>query len=432
MSAAAMMMPVVTKEIRALLPLWAVCVAGISFAIAVGRGTPFGLFAYGVGALALGAQSIGQEFSFRTLPLLLSQPVTRRRLYWSKAVVLVPMVVTLGALAMFDFTNQVTTADPTAVALAFTVPVACGLLLAPWLTMVCRSPLAGVVFSLALPGSMFTLFAWAIPGEVGIWLVSMLVLCAFAGALGWQRFMRLEAIDAAGTAIHLPGWGRWRTPRPGHPLWMLLRKELRLQQLTFALAGFLVVLWLALTWSLPPSPATAMAFDVFTPLGLALLTVLAGALASAEERHYGMLASQLLLPVAAWRQWMVKIAVIFGLASLLATVSLRAEIVLLANALAAGSLYVSSVSSSAFRAVVASLLLLPIVIAASATLMGPLVFESVAVMLPGMVMVGLLVWFAFVNHRTAEPGGLRVVLQVAILSSVFLASRAILLSALAL
>ena len=40
-----------------------------------------GLFAYVVGSLAIGAQSIGQEYTYRTLPILLSQPADRRRLY---------------------------------------------------------------------------------------------------------------------------------------------------------------------------------------------------------------------------------------------------------------------------------------------------------------------------------------------------------------
>jgi hypothetical protein len=39
--------------------------------------------------------------------------------------------------------------------------------------------------------------------------------------------------------------------------------------------------------------------------------MLSGALASAEERHYGVWPSQVLLPVASWKQWTVKVSVVF-------------------------------------------------------------------------------------------------------------------------
>ncbi len=52
-----------------------------------------------LGSVALGALSIGHEYTNRTLTLLLSLPAARRRLYLVKLGVLGPMVLTLGALA---------------------------------------------------------------------------------------------------------------------------------------------------------------------------------------------------------------------------------------------------------------------------------------------------------------------------------------------
>ena len=456
MNAAALATPGIVKEIRALLPLFAVSVAAVTLSLAAGKGTPLSLFVYGCSALALGAQSIGQEFSFRTLPLLLSQPIDRRRLYWIKAAVLVPMLVTLGVLATFDFVNQVES-EPTTVLLVFAVPILGGLMLAPWLTMICRSPLAGVVFSFGLPASLFTLTMWIVPGpglQMRVWFALLVALCAFAGVLGWQRFMRLEAIDGTGAAVQFP-WPLARTPRPGHPLRMLLLKELRLQQLTFALAAFFIVVWLAIAVQQGLARGSALVvLDILTPLYLALLTVLIGALASAEERQYGTLEAQLLLPVAALRQWMVKVTVVFGLAILLAVAlpailglvaeaitgrreSFRLEVALAVVLLTAGSLYVSSVSSSGLRAAVVSLAVLPLALAIYVVVMQQLAsalealwpdslrlgwlhrrLEWIPTLTVEAALVALLVRFAFVNHRSAEPPSERILRQLAILVSV--------------
>ena len=49
----------------------------------------------------------------------------------------------------------------------------------------------------------------------------------------------------------------------------------------------------------------------------ALLAVLIGSLASAEERQNGTLEWQLLLPMAAWKQWAVKVGTVLVLTALL-------------------------------------------------------------------------------------------------------------------
>ena len=57
------------------------------------------MLAYVLGSVALGALSMGHEYTGRTLTLLLSLPAHRRRLYLVKLGVLIAMLVTLGALA---------------------------------------------------------------------------------------------------------------------------------------------------------------------------------------------------------------------------------------------------------------------------------------------------------------------------------------------
>jgi hypothetical protein len=102
------------------------------------------------------------------------------------------------------------------------------------------------------------------------------------------------------------------------------------------------------------------------------IAVIAGSVASAEERHLGTLTSQTLQPIAQWRQWLVKAGATLGLSVLLAY-GLPLAIMLLhqpadpfvqdlegeyvVGVLLAGiaALYVSSLSSNSLWALLACL-----------------------------------------------------------------------------
>jgi len=90
----------------------------------------------------------------------------------------------------------------------------------------------------------------------------------------------------------------------------LLGKELRLQAPTLLFSGMFVTAWLvsqAFGRVLPESWAAVTAgFAVFHGMVVALL---AGALVGAEERQMGTLVSQFQLPMAVWRQWLIKVVV---------------------------------------------------------------------------------------------------------------------------
>ena len=449
MSVAAMVSPGVGKEIRALLPVWALSIAGLGGAfvwgenVSPGAARVSGLIAYGVGVLALGAQSVGQEYAYRTLPLLLSQPIHRRRLLGLKAAVLVPMLLTLLAIAglvcVFPYADGLGYSAGGGLA-ALLLPVLCSLLLTPWLTMLCRSPLAGVVFSVALPVGILTLARVLSPWSgtaFGVGIGALLMLCAVAGVLGWQRFMSLEAVDAADVPLHLPRM--FRTGRPHHPLWMLTLKELHLQQMTFALVAVYLTIWVSLSVAQRTVPGAAeIPLDVLRPLSMFLLTLLIGSLASAEERQYGTMDWQRLLPVAASRQWMVKVAVVFALATLFAiglpallgwitgatggrAESVTTVVALLVIVSTAVSLYISSLCRSAMHAAVLSTAIVPLALSlyvfmlravvdsllwvlSGTTQVRSLQFveEIPAVVLEGLI-VALLVRLAYVNHRSADP-----------------------------
>ena len=471
MTRAAVLSPALSKEIRALLPLLGASVAALAAAWVWRQGNrqDLGLFAYVVGSLAIGAQSVGQEYTYRTLPMLLSQPVDRRRVYLLKFVVSAVMLLTLAALAgtMFAKVWRPESARFPGVIL----PALCGLFLAPLLTMICRSTLAGMILSgtvMALTWLVTLAIAWfgfGIEPEaaenmiLGRWALGAIVLCPVAGLLGWRRFTRLEATEAASPALHLPRWLRRADGARLHsPLQALAVKEVHLQQLAFGVAGLYSIFWALFLLAQRYIPS----WSTF-PLGVVMLlycmglAIMIGALASAEERQHGTLDWQLLQPTPAWQQWMVKVGVTLGLALLFGAglplllnqltplagfraLPLTGDLTVVIVLLTAGSLYISSLSSSGVRAMVLSL---PISLAVALfvqmvsgalrwvtlKLAGRLMADVVtgAVAPPSidfgevvifaaralsLTLVPLLLWFGFVNHRSSERTVRRIFPQV--------------------
>ena len=92
-----------------------------------------GLLGFAFGSVALGAQSFGHEYSHRTLGLLLSQPVDRRRLFFYKLAVLSVMLVTLTGGHPADVSDDLLASRRLSAyrALDAVLAAACGLFLAP-------------------------------------------------------------------------------------------------------------------------------------------------------------------------------------------------------------------------------------------------------------------------------------------------------------
>ncbi len=158
-AAAAVLPPAVTKEIRALFPTYAAALVTVVAASFGHSHTPIaiGLLAFAFGSVALGAQSFGHEYSHRTVGLLLSQPIDRRRLFLYKLAVLFVMLLTLTAVALLMFRDVLRlAASPHTTSSMLVLAAACGLFVAPWLTLVSRSTLAAVVFTIAVPGVLAT------------------------------------------------------------------------------------------------------------------------------------------------------------------------------------------------------------------------------------------------------------------------------------
>jgi hypothetical protein len=308
----------------------------------------------------------------------------------------------------------------------------------------------------------------------------MLVISLVAAVSSWWMFMRLEAIDGRGRDLHLPSWLRWPAARgiaapafaSRQPLWLLAKKEFRLQQLTLAVAGLYLIGWFSISslTQLDPEFRTSLLFALTFFLAGAI-PLLAGSLASAEERQLGTLEWQVLLPMAAWKQWAVKAAVAVGVAvvlslgvpALLAWLSpeMRTEfsssfvvhstyfrplqatvvggVVILATV---ASLYVSSFCTTGLKALLVSLPAVLVVMAfvvgavglipgGDLVFRGDLIFRParfqqffgtqerlLLMLLTGLPIViyagviGLLLRFSLSNHRSAERGTRRVWKQV--------------------
>jgi hypothetical protein len=192
------------------------------------------------------------------------------------------------------------------------------------------------------------------------------------------------------------------------------------------------------------------------------LALLIGSLASAEERQLGTLEWQTLLPIPAWQQWAVKVSVTFGLALVLGA-GLPALLHTLDGAsdypglriwfrfvpifvlLTAISLYLSTLCRSAVGSMVVSFPTIAAVFALAPLVQGQLYFFLLgpdrllnrglyyALQPPlamGAGLVGLLLWLAFLNHRSADRSATRtakqglVVVGYFIVCALFLAARA--------
>ena len=202
----------------------------------------------------------------------------------------------------------------------------------------------------------------------------------------------------------------------------------------------------------------------YTLFHLGMIPLLAGSMASAEERQLGTLEWQVLLPMAGWTQWMVKVATAIGVALILTlglptlllsfttSPEVHSEVARLTSATIAyfvvpmvvAGLYISSLSPNGLRALLTSVPVMFVLIGlttrsysgrANSTLLftrmrwrwiysewtagrvDPYVdayvrhygwAPDVLLILACMGVLGLLLRFALTNHRLAERGSGRV------------------------
>ncbi len=424
----------VAKEVRALQSVWLAGLASlvvlgavmVNTSLGTGRTEVLWVLTYVGASVALGALSVGHEYQARMLDALLAQPVSRARIFLVKQAVVAMMLLTLAGVIFV--TAPGVTGDNPAFIVAFAVLG--GLFVAPWLTMLSRNPLAGTLFTVVLPGLLWLFVVEIVPERLRfvVFWSALPGLSTLAAVLGWRTFMRLEAIEGPAAAVGWPAAAAGpAAARRRHPMWLLVKKELGLQQLTFAVSGVYLVSWATVMFQARLDWLRDDLFGAMTFVYSGLLALLIGSLASAEERHLNTSQWQLLLPVASWKQWLVKAGTAFGLAMLLA-VALPALVIYLADGhvainewyacaillLTAVSLYVSSLSTSGVKALFLSVPVSLFVVFPAIALLSRLGWVELTPPRLGLfaVTIAVLLYFALVNHRSAERGVWRICVQV--------------------
>ena len=336
-TAATVWTPAIRKELRPLLPAWLATVAAI---LLVHLPTPHGdagfevvidlaLVSFFVGTAVVGALAIGHEYLYGTLGSLLAQPRERRDILLQKLAVLVPLEIAIGLL----FRARV---PGLRVPMLFwsvdVLPVVAAVTVAPWLTMLCKSAIAGAVFTVTLLGICwgvgilsqslpFVLPYWT----VGIFMGGEILLCLVGAVMSWRTFMHLEAVGGpGGESFVVEGRtssavvGTNHVARVRSRAWLVARKDLRLQLPSLVVALVYTVGSLVFAAVEPNAKEVSQALYGLAPLYIGLITLLIGAVSSAEERQLGTAEWQAMMPMAAASQWAIKVLVTVGTLAVLA------------------------------------------------------------------------------------------------------------------
>ncbi|MCL5097037.1 MAG: ABC transporter permease [Candidatus Omnitrophica bacterium] len=328
------------KEIRLLLPAY-----GMALVLAIvpvwllptdaySTPAPIALYAFCFGAAMLALSTFGREFSLRTLPLLLTQPLGRQRLWRTKVAVLTGALVTVfGVWAIScavcvavgrgrpDWLDILPIGGPLVVAI-----FAGGL----WTALLLRQVMAAYWFTLLVPGAIAMV---VLINRGSSWVVAVvLVLYSIAG-FWWGRrlFLRAQSVAWTGGTVALPGW-RTVSAAPGaatrvwRPLRALCAKELQLHQVNLMgmAALFLVhlgVLFLRKAGQYTYGEMIGTAVDLFGLIWL-FVPLVVGGLSIADERRLGTMDTHLCLPVSSRAQFAVKLSFVVVLGGLLSAVLL--------------------------------------------------------------------------------------------------------------
>jgi len=359
------MSPLVRKELRLILPFWAIAMflAILPSFLAPGDGWVSGVneiiyCAFGFGAVLLGLAPFGQEFSLATFPSLLAQPLERRQMWKVKLLLILP--ASFLVLLAFMVAVHFRLADDLKDSMERFVPlqhglspnthleelkkstvdfyhsyfwVSCvaggaillfvGLAGGFWSSLLFRQTGAALWFAILIPGVI--LVAAEVIGHLFLFnpnfvLFPVLAIYALGGFI-WARRMFLAAQDAqwlGGTISFLslnPAKEQTEsvTIRRKKPLAALLRKELQSHQVSFLIAFGLLVLHIAtlvVRGLYPMNRSSELRFAVeAVPLLWLMLPWVIGSVAVAEERKLGTMEGQLCLPVSRRLQFIVKLLV---------------------------------------------------------------------------------------------------------------------------
>ncbi|HEY5298979.1 MAG TPA: hypothetical protein VIK59_13820 [Verrucomicrobiae bacterium] len=446
----------IKKEIRLLLPAWIAAMLLAIFPVWIISPWPqtfqdasFLLFPAILGGLFLAIASFGQEFSFQTFSLLLSQPIPRRHIWLVKTVVLVVAFVSvIFALVIsgefqYDYFHHSFFIPPAelffrpnlleSILIVAFVIFSGGL----WTTLLLRQVTGAFWFTLILPVALVFLvdvlldnFSSNGARYSATCIIFALLLFSIAGFF-WARRMFLRAQDTqwTGGEICFP----WRkkssaqsaasfSGQPRHWLSALVRKEFQLHQATILIAALVLALHLVSVFirKIHPNfenPDVKFILEFVWALWL-LMPLLIGSAAVAEERRLGIIESQLCLPVLRRAQLFIKFSVALILSLVLGglmpfiierTRDFNQWIFVVAALIFFISFYASTLARTTLQAIgLAIVITIAIYFYQVATAIDTLKFgydyksfglELLKVFVGGLILLLALTWLAFENFK---------------------------------
>jgi ABC-type transport system involved in multi-copper enzyme maturation permease subunit len=344
------MNPLVKKEIRLLLPSFAICCA-LALTNLLFRFNNDGslqdwwwfvlAFVFsGAMTVMLALNSFGAEISSGTFSNLLAQPIPRQKI-WETKILLLAVSLSIvgifwcacGIIRLKMIGHDLDLLDLFTGVGAFGLVVFSGGL---WTVLLLRQVAAAFWFTVLVPGAILAMLAGLFSDQSNEFFEGMAVvvlgLYSLVG-LFFARwlFFRAQDLQWSGGTIAmpemrgLPAWVSWPaasgTSRPRAALW---RKEFQLHQSQFVLAGALLVLHLGILavkkfGHIKYNSSLELVVGIFWGLWL-VMPMLLGAAAVAEERKMGTLESQLCLPVKRRTQFATKFSAVLLLSALFGVV----------------------------------------------------------------------------------------------------------------
>jgi hypothetical protein len=287
---------------------------------------PASFLGFFLGIPLLATLSLGNEFQYRTMSLLLNQPVVRMEIWGEKMTVTI--VAALSATLVFAVSWRSALDQAPDLWMAAGAWIIAMIASALFWTLIARSTLGGMVLAGGI--HYFFFIPWLfrrnwIPETMTARSIAAFLVLGYAGVMLWlgrRTLARFQATGGmagddllmAGPKVMPEALAGLLRCRPTGAVLNLIRKELRLLRPLWLIAPLGLVGWMCLSMlgklERGSVPAMIMANGsvavviAVTPL----IAVLAGALSLGEERSSGMHSWHMTLPVSARRQWLIKLS----------------------------------------------------------------------------------------------------------------------------
>jgi len=312
----------ILKEVRFILWTWLAVVILALLPLFTSTSSPILEFADRIGFLIgiplLAVIPIGIELEEGTMSLLLSQPVTRLQIWLQKFAISAVAVITACLVFALVWRTTIFT-QVTVAALLWALNAVCS---GPYCALIARSIRGGLALNIISFALVFIFSQTFVRSGaellLGLWPLLMLVL-------GIRRMARFEFNSG-----HVGG--DLLTVGPRLPLVRIqntgavtnfIRKEVGLlRPLWLITLSFLVLFTVIGLWHRPDRYALSSNF-LFAAVYQALSILLAGSLSVGEEKLSGMHPWHLILPMSAFRQWLLKLVLAVS-ASLLCAAAIPA------------------------------------------------------------------------------------------------------------